>query len=431
MKKNLAIVIGIGILIRVVVAFALGDNANPISGAYDQVSYDTLAQRVLQGHGFSFPIDWYPFTRANEPTAHWSFVYTLYLAGVYALGGHHPLVARLIQVILSGLNGWLIYRIGQRLFGEIPGLIAAGLTALYAYLVFFNAALMTQTFYILSLLLVLDVAIELVQNPSSFRIRKWILLGAAIGTAALLRQSILLFTPILFLWLIWTMGAPRDSTQWSLGFSKTTIYGILVSLTVIAGMILPWTARNFLVYNDFLLLNSNGGYWLYSSNHPDQGTKFDSNFVAPIPAGLAGSSEPALDRELYREAYGFIAADPVRFFLLSASRVKDYFLLLPSENSSLISNLSRLLSFTLYVPFMLYGLFLSRHHWRDCLPLYLYAAFDALLSLVSWSAPRYRLPSDAIMMVFAAFVIATLAESVMARRKLAAKSTRENLQTEL
>src|SRR3990172_10847554 len=77
----------IAIIVRVVAAFYFGDRAVPISGAYDQVSYDRLSQRVLDGYGFTFYKLWWPFTQAGEPTAHWSYLYTLYLAAVYALVG--------------------------------------------------------------------------------------------------------------------------------------------------------------------------------------------------------------------------------------------------------------------------------------------------------------------------------------------------------
>ncbi len=50
---------------------------------------------------------------------------------------------------------------------------------------------------------------------------------------------------------------------------------------------------------------------------------------------------------------------------------------------------------------MVYGLWLSRRRWRACLPLYLYQAFDTALHLASWAAPRYRLPGDALLLVFA------------------------------
>jgi len=74
--------------------------------------------------------------------------------------------------------------------------------------------------------------------------------------------------------------------------------------------------------------------------------------------------EPALDRALYQRSLAFILADPLRFLLLSLDRVSGYFWLLPSAKSSLLSNLGRVLSFTIFLLFMLYGLWRSRHHWR-------------------------------------------------------------------
>ncbi|MEP7199814.1 MAG: glycosyltransferase family 39 protein, partial [Chloroflexota bacterium] len=184
--RALLFIVVVAIVARVLTAVYLGDNAEPLSGASDQYSYDVLAQRVLTGHGFSFPSDWYPFTAANEQTAHWSFAYTLYLAGIYALAGHHPLVARLAQACSSALIGWLLFRIGRRLFDARVGLAAAAAAACYAYLIFFNAALMTQTFYIVCLLAAFDAAFALAEQPTR---RGWLLLGVALGLGALFRQT--------------------------------------------------------------------------------------------------------------------------------------------------------------------------------------------------------------------------------------------------
>ncbi len=437
-------IVALAILIRLVAAFMLGDTALPVSGAYDQVSYDVLAQRVLAGHGFSFPTRWYPFTAPDEQTAHWSFLYTLYLAGVYALFGHHPLAARLIQVILSGLQCWLIYRIGRRLFGEWVGIASALLTAGYAYFVFFNAALMTQTFYILALLFALDIALGLAgvtqhatrntlcePRISNSEFSPWLFLGVALGAAALMRQTILLFAPFLFGYIWWAnrkSKARNHAARNTQHASRITLLftGTFVSLIVIAALVLPWTIRNYLVFNDFLLLNSNGGFWLYSSNHPNQGTTFNGNYVAPLPDNLKGLGEPAIDRALMREGIGFVLADPARFLMLTWSRVGAYFWIAPTESSLLIANLSRLFSFGLYFPLMLYGLWLSRKHWRAGLPLYLYVAFETTFCLVSWAAPRYRLPSDAIMMVFAGLAAVALSERVGIAKVLTAKFQIEN-----
>jgi len=417
------------LLIRAFVAVGLGDIAEPVSGAYDQVSYDALAQRVLQGHGFSFPSPWYPFTMADQPTAHWSFLYTLYVAAVYGLFGHHPLVARLIQAIFSVLICWLIYRIGRRLFGEWVGLAAAALAALYGYLIFFSAALMTQTYYILFLLLALALALDIANGSAAGTLDRrallirWLALGAVLGIGALFRQTLLLFTLLLFAWLWWVGRSSRSNIDNSRieELPKRTLsplLGMLMALLVVAAFILPWTIRNYLVYQDFLLLNSNSGFWFYSSNHPNQGTNFNPNYVAPIPENLVGLPEPAIDRALLGQALNFIVHDPMRFILLTLNRTKDYFWIFPSEQSSLVSNLGRVFSFTLYLPFMLYGLVLSRQHWRECSLLYLYPVFDTTLCLVSWAAPRYRLPSDAIMMVFAGLAVVNVAKRLDIPRKM-------------
>jgi hypothetical protein len=177
---------------------------------------------------------------------------------------------------------------------------------------------------------------------------------------------------------------------------------------VVALCVLPWTARNYAAFDDFLLLNSNGGYWLYSSNHPAQGVRFDPNFAAPLPPELARLGEPALDRALLARGLGFIRDDPGRVARLTLSRVPAYWWALPSPESSWASNLGRIASFTLVLPFMIAGVLLSRPYWRACVPLFAYVAFDAFFHLLTWAAPRYRIPSDAVMIVFAGLAVERL-----------------------
>jgi len=410
--RVLAAVIAGAVLLRVTVAIALGDAAQPISGAADQFSYDTLAVRVLGGHGFSFPSAWYPYAEPDAPTAHWSYLYTLYLAGVYGLFGHHPLAARLMQAVASGAGCWLIFRIGRRLFDEQVGLAAALLTAVYAYFVFFNAALMTQTFYILAVLGAFDRALAIAARPTR---GAWAVLGLCLGVGVLLRQTLLLFAPLLLAWTLWIA---HGRARWR---------DAALAVGLLALSVVPWTVYNYVTFGDFLLLNSNGGYFLYSANHPDQGTEFDPSRVPPIPDALRGLPEPTVDRALFRAALGFVVDDPMRFLRLSWSRVGDYFWALPSAESATISNLARMCSFALYVPFMLFGLALSLGRWRLCLPIYLYVLVDTALHLASWAAPRYRLPSDALLMIFAGVAVVAIGRrsGLIAHRDGGRDATRE------
>ena len=83
----------LSVLARLAGAVYLGDSVPPDR---DEQSYSLLASRLAEGHGYSFAQYWYPFAPAEVPTAHWSFLYTAFVAGVYALFGPHPLAVRLV-----------------------------------------------------------------------------------------------------------------------------------------------------------------------------------------------------------------------------------------------------------------------------------------------------------------------------------------------
>ena len=108
----------------------MGNTVVELPGIFDQVSYHNLALRVTEGYGFSFGELWWPITPANAPTAHWSFLYTLYLSLIYLLFGPHPIVARVLQAIIVGiLHPYIVYRIGEKLFTKTIGLVAAAITS--------------------------------------------------------------------------------------------------------------------------------------------------------------------------------------------------------------------------------------------------------------------------------------------------------------
>ncbi|HTP07530.1 MAG TPA: hypothetical protein VMP08_04725, partial [Anaerolineae bacterium] len=358
----------------------------------------------------------------DTPTAHWSFLYSLFVAAVYAIFGPHPLSVRVVQSIIGGiLLPWLVYRLTYRLYqsastsrfgqaiadrgfhAERLALLAAGISAVYFYFVLYAATLMTETFFICGLLFVLEQSMVLAEAPTW---RRGLILGIGLGITTLLRQSILPGIAVIGLWLLWV------------GLRTHTLRRIITSLVVALGMvivfILPFTIRNYLVYHEFLLLNSNAGYAMYSAQHPMHGTNFQEFEGAPMPPDLinAGLNEAQLDRELMRRGIGFVLADPGRYLLLSLSRTVDYFQFWPTSDTTLINNIGRVGSFGLFLPFMIYGLFLALryalHRAADVKfttsPLMLCVLFSlayTLLHVFTWAMPRYRLPVDAVMLSFA------------------------------
>jgi hypothetical protein len=141
------------------------------------------------------------------------------------------------------------------------------------------------------------------------------------------------------------------------------------------------------------------------------GVNFREFEAAPIPEGWWGRPEPELDRDLMRLGIQFVLDDPARYFLLSLSRVRAFFEFWPTPNTTLLHNIGRVGSFGLFLPFILYGLYLatqnSRLITRNSL-LFLFVAFYTLLHVLTWAMVRYRLPVDAVLIVLAAMALLDL-----------------------
>lgn len=416
--RYLAGLIVISILLRVGAAVYFGNEIENMPGTADQLSYHTLAQRVLGGHGFSFGEPWWPATAAGAPTAHWSYFYTLYLVAVYALFGPAPLVARILQALIVGaLQPWLVYHIGRRIYSPSVGLAGAAFMAGYAYFVYYAAALMTESFYISAILIMLCLALQLVDQRTlalplthSHSLALALGLGVTLGVAVLLRQLILFFVPLVFLWVAFVAYRAQ---RW-----RVTVMRLAIAGGVLAALILPFSAYNYARFQQWVLLNTNSGFAFFLANHPIYGTTFQpilspetGNYGDLIPKELSHLNEAQLDQELLKRGFQFVFDDPVRYIRLSLSRIPAYFMFWPSSDSSLLSNLSRVASFGLLWPLMLYGLVQTgwtyvRQHPEQMASVVLLALF-ALgytgLHLLSWALIRYRLPVDAILLVFAGY----------------------------
>lgn len=412
-------IIGVGLIVRVAAALYLGNEVVELPGTFDQISYHNLALRLVSGYGLTFGEPWWPITAAEAPTAHWSYLYTFYLASIYKLFGPTPLIARLLQVVLVGiLQPYLAYLIGRHVFNEAAGLIAAGLTVVYSYFIYYSAALMTEPFYITAILAALYLTIRLAEAETTREQRNLaIVLGLTLGVAVLLRQLFFLFIPILFIWLIWVRY--KRFGQFSL------IPVILVSI-IVGAMILPFTIYNYARFDRFVLLNTNAGYALFWANHPIYGTHFEpilppemGSYEDLIPPELRDLDEAALDQALLQRGIRFVVGEPVRYAQLSLSRIPAYFMFWPSSGSGMISNVARVSSFGILWPFMLYGLFYALIRRKSSSfvtsPAFLLILFSitySLIHLLSWSLIRYRLPVDAVMLIFAGLSIWQLSKKL-------------------
>jgi hypothetical protein len=497
-KRLLIIIICLAVLVRIIAALILGNRVDYLPSIADQTSYQTLAERILDGHGFTFAYDWWPATRAGEPTAHWSYFYTLYLALAYELFGLNPLVARLIQAVAGGiLMPWLAFRLASQVYAggvvarpvgrprfkslawlnrlwqepqSTIALLAAAWVGFYGYFIYFAAALMTETFYLIGILWTLDCALRIrnrmeakgSMQPSlraqrSNPIWNWLELGAAISITAMLRQVFFPFVPFLFLWLLWVAyrqlraGSPGVIQAWGRAITRI-LPGALATILVMVILIAPITLFNYRQFGAFVLLNTNAGYAFFWSNHPVYGSHYVSlltddmpGYYDLVPKEVLWMNEAQLDRELLKRGLGFVAADPLRYLLLSLDRIPAYFIFWPKVTSGLVSNITRVISYGIAFPFIILGIGLWINDMRINHPrrrqqmtepgpgqhsglintrdraleagslLLLFAFVYTMVHLLSWAGIRYRLPVDVVTLIFAARGLYTIGKGFIYR----------------
>ena len=213
--------------------------------------------------------------------------------------------------------------------------------------------------------------------------------GLAAGVCALTRPGQLFFLPLAALLLLWR--APDRQA----GVRRAVLFTVL-ALAAIA----PWTVRNAIVHRQFVPIASSGGVNFWIGNHRE--AIGDGDLAAnphlklrnaEFRARHAGLSEEALEPLYYREARGFIAADPVWWLGLEARKL--WYTFVPFGPSYRLHApryfWASAVSLLVLLPAAAYGLTRAPSGSRPAALLTL-AASTILVGLVFFPPERFRLP---------------------------------------
>jgi len=403
-KNPLPIVLIVAFSTRMLAAVILGNEVSGPSGAHDEISYSMLAQRVVSGHGLTYPWDWYPWISADSAQSYYSIAISLFYAAVYALFGYQPLIARIITGLLSTAVVGIIFVLTRRLFNVNVAAWAGLIAALYAYLIFYGITLVTETPFILALLTSILLGYQVRERPTP---SKWFLLGAALSISLLLRMAVIFYLPLLLAWTILSMAPNqrREQLKWT-----------AAPLLIITLALAPITYRNYVLWDSFMLLESQFGHVFWNGNHPGHEGDFHPYQTFPIPEDvIALDNDARITSELLSRGIDNVMSDPSHFVLLTITRVRELFTFWPTHDSSSLANALRVSSFGIMFPIALIGVVRTRSRWRDLLPLYVFMAVHIGVYSITWTMIRYRLPVDAILIIFAAVVLSDAVTAMASR----------------
>jgi 4-amino-4-deoxy-L-arabinose transferase-like glycosyltransferase len=173
----------------------------------------------------------------------------LYLVGAASelFGGFSSV--RYVQAVLGATLALSLGLIGRRLSGEATGLVAAAMAALYPELVWFVSHYWAETVFTVLLWWGME---RLVAADADGSWRAAILGGGLFGLAVLTRETVLYFVPLAGLWLAFRRTGGRRRAALFVGTA--------------ALVVLPWTIRNWLVFDAFVPVSTAGALNLWQGN---------------------------------------------------------------------------------------------------------------------------------------------------------------------
>ncbi len=402
-RLALAAILLLALALRVV--YVLQSRGNPFFAApeMDALYHVQWATALARGEEFQPG----PFFRAPG--------YPWFLAACLRVFGEGLLAPRLVQAVLGTVACALVYLVGARAFDRRTGLVAAALAAAYWMLIYFDGELLLPVLEVPTSLAAILLALRFAERPTPLR-AAWA--GVALGAAALVRPNILLWAPLVALWMLFRAGRPTRAA-WG---------AVLAYVLAAFAPILPVTAYNTLAGGDLVLISSQGGVNLWIGNNPASdgstaiapGTRPDwwggyHDTIAQAEAEAGRALKPSeVSGHYTRKALSWMAANP-----LDAARHFAWKLRLFWTDWELGNNQDEVffalrfgpvlrwlpVGFGWTAPLGLLGLALALRRWRAIGPLWLFVPAWCASVVAFFVCARFRIPMVPALLVFAAFAL--------------------------
>lgn len=432
----------VGLLLALALGLRLAEvERTPYRPVNDAAAYLTLASQIA--HTGDYPGRQRAGTGAGGsrgPTAYFPPAFPYYLAAVDLIDGHtgprdgavQP--ARISQAVLGTAVVGLTGLVALEAFGELVGMIALGVAAIYPVFIEVSALLVAEN---LLTLLVLAAVWAGLRAGRSERPYRWIALaGVLTGLATLSHvNGILLLVPLAVA--AWKLPGAATTT------ARRRLVGVALLVAITLLTLTPWIVRNAIVLHRFVPVADETGYTLVgtyngASAHNDQiPYKWRVFYTIPgEPESISrptGLSEPTLGAKLESQALHYIGRHPLaplavlyhntrRLLELEggyAYRVSAASIDLPEQTARI-----GVFSFWLLCLLAIAGAFtrVARRApwWLWLVPVLMWLS----VALVNAETPRFREPLDAFLILLGSCALASAVRFAKGRLAAPARGRR-------
>lgn len=385
-KSWLLIIITLAFISRVL--FVLGTQNIGGPGAMDSQTYQSIAMNLIKGHGFS--------EDGINPSIFVAPLYPFALAAIYKIFGPYPLIVEIFQCLLGIGTAILVFLITRKFFSSDIALVAMAIVAFIPELFVLSTFLYTESLFIFLLMATLFAYQCSLEHsglgPIAF-------VGILAGFMTLARPTTLLIPGIIFLTLL-------VKFRISGAFKRTLIFSIFFVLPII-----PWTVRNYTVYQEIIPVTVGNGDNLWTGNYlPFDGKYNYEKTRAMMDSMSVGLNQKERNDFFVREAKKNLSAEPLQTAWLMVRKIYRFWFWvyesIPSgqkrQGVTFIQVILKVVYYPLLVLFIL-GILQTRSRWRDLVLFYLFILYYLGIHVLTLVVPRYRFPILPIMAIFAAY----------------------------
>jgi 4-amino-4-deoxy-L-arabinose transferase-like glycosyltransferase len=288
----------------------------------DAVFYLTMASQIA--HTGDYSISHRPgagVAGSRGPTAYFPPAFPYFLALVDLIDGHRVArdgavqPARISQAVLGTMTVGLVGLVGLEAFGELVGLIALGVAAIYPVLIELSGTLVAEN---LMTLLVLAAVWAALRAGRAGRPYRWIALaGVLTGLATLTHvNGIVLVVPLA----IGAWSLARASKRPARG--RLGAVALLLATTLLT--LVPWTIRNAVELRHFVPVATETGFTLVGTYNAASASDYRIPYKwrpfyqipgeSPSLTHPSDFTEPALSSRLQSQAFRYIGRHPAAPF---------------------------------------------------------------------------------------------------------------------
>jgi len=247
------------------------------------------ARAIDIGAGAGYVVD-------GVPTAYWPVGYPALLGLLFRLFGPSLPAARVLNALLATGTLAFVYGIARKLFrSESAARWTLLILAFYPGQIAYTSLLASEPLSVFTLLfaayLLLDERLGVVRAA---------LAGAVFGLSCLVRPHVVVVPAVLC-----AASAFRGEGRRRLGahFRRAlVVYGVLIAVLV------PWTVRNYRVFNHLIYVSTNGGKVLYIGNNPRATGRYI--WWEEMTEEIAPGNEYEQDRRARQAALAYMRSHP-------------------------------------------------------------------------------------------------------------------------